>query len=348
MSKRRRILVILRIFVAAVAVYLGFRGENLGELRDALAVLDLWVIAAALGLFGLGQVIFVLRWRLLLHTLSIHISLWTGMKLHFLGLFYNNCLPSSIGGDMLRAWYIGHHTEGHKRFEAALSVFLDRFIGLFGMLVMAMTFYWFVPVESADMPLEEAQNGGFLGYLTAYKWVFVGIGVVIAAVPALICISKSGRDRLVKAFRRLWDIGGHVLLKTSAAIKLYSKRPFTLLAAIGMTFLCQGVCIIGFWLMGRNMGMEAHIKYYFVLFPLSWLIGTVPVSIGGLGIMEGWLKVMFSQLPGVSSQQGLNIGYCQRLLWWAWSLPGLRIHLAGSHLPENKEEIFVDAEGDPE
>ena len=149
---------------------------------------------------------------------------------------------------------------------------------------------------------------------------------------------------IVKLWGRLWSIGMKVLAKTAAAVKLYSKRPLTIIGAIGLTFLLQGACIIGFWLLGRDLGINAHIKYYFVLFPVSWLIGALPISIGGIGIMEGWLKLMFLKLFAVTSLQASAVGLCQRLIWLLGSLPGLGIHLAGAHLPSQKDEFFVDSQ----
>src|SRR5690606_42133661 len=65
-----------------------------------------------------------IRWYILLHTQTVEISYFTCIKIHFLGLFYNNILVSSLGGDILRMWYITHHSS--RRVESAFSVLVDR------------------------------------------------------------------------------------------------------------------------------------------------------------------------------------------------------------------------------
>jgi uncharacterized protein (TIRG00374 family) len=149
-GKKGHIFTVLRILVAVGALYLAFGGDKkeFGELVSTLARLNPWVFAAAVGIFLFAQLLFVMRWRLLLRVLSIHIGLGIGLKLHFLGWFYNNCLPSSVGGDLLRAWYVTKHVESDKRTDAALSVFFDRIVGLSGMFIMAAACYWFIPVEN--------------------------------------------------------------------------------------------------------------------------------------------------------------------------------------------------------
>ena len=99
--------------------------------------MNIWVFAGALCIFTFSHAIVGLRWWLLLRTQSIFISLWAAVKLYFLGWFYNICMPGSVGGDLVRAWYVTKHTD--KRFEAVLSVFVDRVVVVEGSLVILFT-----------------------------------------------------------------------------------------------------------------------------------------------------------------------------------------------------------------
>ena len=76
-------------------------------------------------------------------------------------------------------------------------------------------------------------------------------------------------------------------------------------------------------------------KYYFIFFPVSWLLGALPISVGGAGVMELWLKDIFIRVCQVSSEHALVLAFCQRLLWLFGSSPGLVIHLVGAHLPKD-------------
>lgn len=134
-----------RFFVAAAALYFAFHGENLNKIGRVLLHLNWWIFAAALGIYIVSQFIFVCRWYLLLTVQGIRIGFWPAIRLHFLGLFYNNCLPSSVGGDLLRAWYVTKHTD--KKLQAAMSVFVDRIIGLTGSILMALGGYFLIPIK---------------------------------------------------------------------------------------------------------------------------------------------------------------------------------------------------------
>ncbi|MCK5172609.1 MAG: flippase-like domain-containing protein [Planctomycetes bacterium] len=340
---KRHLTTVLRILVAVGALYMVFRGEDFGSLAKLLTGLNPWSVIAAMGLYGVAQVLFVYRWKLLLRILSADIDLLTGLKLHFLGLFYNNCLPSSVGGDLLRAWYITRHVDEDKRVDAALSVFVDRVIGLTGMILMASFFYWLVPVDADSAQAAPQSGAGIMDSLAKFRQPFLYAVLAVIGVIACFLIVPKGRALFLRLFQRAWTLGKKLIGRTLSAVHLYAKKPLSVLMAIGLTVVLQSLCIIGFWLLGRDMGMNVHIKYYFVFFPVSWLIGTIPISVGGMGIMEGGVKLLFLQIAGVTKEQASAIAICQRLIWMVGSLPGIIIHLCGAHLPAEKEQFSVDS-----
>jgi hypothetical protein len=315
---------LFRFLIAAGALYLAFRGEDIREVTKILLKINLWVFAAALGLYIISQLIFVARWSLLLKAQSVEIGFWPAVMLLFLGLFYNNCLPSAVG-----------------KLQAALSVFVDRVIGLTGMLLMAFFFYWFIPAENRkgifDFPFEIS----FGKRLVEYRWVIAGIAAAFVVVILGFLLREKGRLLLRRAAKFIVEISVKIISKTAVAIKLYCTKGWTIIAAFLLTFCCQGVFIIAVWLMGREIGVTASVKYYFIFFSLSWLLSSLPISVGGAGITEWWLKVMFVKTCGLPGEYALALALCQRILWLVGSLPGVVIHLMGAHLPK---DFFIDYE----
>lgn len=337
--KSKYISYVVRFGIAGAALYLVFRGEDPGQIGDVLLGLNRWVLAAAVGIYILGQLIFVARWSVLLKVQSIRIGFWPAVRLHFLGLFYNNCLPGAIGGDLPRAWYVTKHTD--KKLEAALSVFVDRVVGLAGMLIMAFGCYWFIPERSRREGLNLSLELGVLRALNEYKWVLIGVGAALALIFALTASFSGGRALLKRGFEAARRRGVSVLTKVRQSIHIYYHKWPAIVYALLLTFACQTMHVVAMWLVGREIGIAVAAKYYFIFFPLSWLLGALPISVGGLGIMEGWLKVMFMRVGTMSGQDALALALCQRLILVVASLPGALIHLIGAHLPK---EFFVDYE----
>ncbi len=338
-KKKKFISYILRFSVAFIALYLTFRGENFGKVADVLLGLNLWVFAVAMGSWFISQSFFVARWSLLLKVQGINIGFWTAYRLHLLGTFYNNCLPTSVGGDVLRAWYVTTHTD--KKLEAALSVFVDRIIGLTGMIVMAFCCYWFVPSDEQQGRLTFSFNLNLLQRLNEYKWILAIVGIIFALVFLAFIANRRGRNLLAKAFRVFCERAKVVLAKVNKAIRIYYRKKLAIALALVLTFCCQAVFIVGLWFVGRDIGINVPMRYYFVFFPIAWILGALPISIGALGIWEGTLKLLFSRVAIGLSAKLSALALSHRIIWLLWSLPGVVIHLIGAHLPK---DFFIDSE----
>lgn len=336
-KKSKYISYLLRIGVASGALYLTFRGEDLAKVADVLLGIKLWVFAASLALWVLSQVVFVARWCLLMRAQSIYIGFWTAFNLNLLGIFYNNCLPTAIGGDLVRAWYVTNHTD--KKLEAALSVLVDRAVGLGGTVIMAFCCYWFIPVEEQKERLTFSFNLNLSQSWNEYKWIFAVIGTAFIFVLLAFVSTARGRNLLRKALGLFGEKGKVLLQKINNAIRIYCSKIFTLILALLLTFLCQSIFILGMWLIGCEIGIDVPMKYYFIFFPIAWIVGSLPISIGALGIWEGTLKLLFGKVAAGLDEQVLALASYHRILWLIGSLPGVVIHLIGAHLPK---DFFVD------
>jgi uncharacterized protein (TIRG00374 family) len=335
-DKKKKILGILRISVAifAFGIILFLCYTQKEDLKVLFSELPIGVFGAGLGLFVLANVIISLRWYVLLREQEIKVPFKAALKVHFLGVFYNNIMISSVGGDMLRVWYIAKYTT--KRLEAGLSVIVDRVIGLFSLLLMALTFYFLFPVV---LPAGEAKVGLWTR-ITPYLPIILVVLACFAGIVVAVLLYGPTRRTLIKAFLKVISHRERAV----NAIKLYCRKPFSLAFCVILTFLAQSTSIIGFWMMGNAMGIDAPAKSYFVFFPLSWVIGAVPVSIGGFGVLEFGLAGLFASLPGVEFIQGVALALCQRFVFIIGSIPGLFVHITGAHLPSDTEEIFIDSE----
>jgi len=350
-KKSRSIFLFLRIAVVSGGIIAGFfwirREVGWGNLADTFRSINLGIFALVLGVFIISQVIVGLRWWLLLRSQSIFIRFWAAVRLYFLGWFYNNFMPGSMGGDLLRAWYVTMHTD--KKFEAVLSVFVDRVIGLSSTLIIAVFFYSLF-LRGKDLEITSSGTGGFVNFFAQYKSIFLWAVVIIIVVLCVLLLNKRGRSMLLKVCSYIRQSSLKVIIKFKDAIVIYCSKPLTMLAAFALTVFLQLLTITAFWLLGRNIGIQAGVKYYYVFFTLTWVLGAVPVSIGGAVVVEGMLAYMFITFAGTAKGAASTLVLCQRAVWMLASLPGAVIHLIGAHLPkdpknslQNRKDFFVDS-----
>jgi len=352
---KRHILLFLRIAVVAAGIIWAAsrigQEQRWGSFVEYFRRMNIFIFAVTVAVFTLCHAMVGFRWWLLLRSQSIFIKFWAAVKLFFLGWFYNNFMPSSVGGDLVRAWYVTKHTD--KRLEAVLSVFVDRVVGLLSTLSIGVFFYFIFLRHQGSGVIEFGGQGGFFETLQEYKWVFLWVVVAIAAVFCGLLLFKRGRAILAKAWGYIRIHGLKIIREFTSSILLYCTKPFVILMAFGLTVFVQILAIICFWYLGAGMGITVDIRYYFTFFTLAWVLGAVPVSIGGVVVVEGSLVILFTKFAGVDESAAWAIALSQRAVWMLTSLPGAVIHLIGAHLPNKggddkmtpeTEDFFIDYE----
>lgn len=335
-KKNSHISIILRGGVALIACCLIALKLDFKEVAKVFSNISVWILGVVIAAFLVSQTILAFRWWLFMRSSNIQISLWSAIKLTFLGLYFNNFLPGSIGGDLVRAWYVAKHTD--RRMAAVISVFVDRLLALLGTILMALTGVMLAGQEGLFVASDKKKD--YLRLIAEHKnliFMVLAVGVVlivsIAAVPAI-------RIRLKALYEKILHHAKSAFVHLLEAGMLFVKKPLLGPGALMLTFLLQGIVILSMWFLGMEMGIPTPMEGYFVFLPVMWVVGSVPISIAGIGIMEGGLIVLFTQFGGASLEAATALALCQRAVWIIASLPGLGVHLSGKHLPSEIGERF--------
>lgn len=258
-----------------------------------------------------------LRFLWMVRAQEIELSTWEAMKLVYAGNFLNFVALGSTGGDVFKAYYVSTHTD--RKTEAVTTVFLDRAVGMVGLVVITLL----VMLLRMDDPKVRA-------WLPAIALLNAGL---VAAV--FIGLSRRARSLLnVDAWLPRLPFGGQ-LQRIDAAVHRMRHHPRLLLAALGLSVLLQGLAITSFMLSGLGLGMSggvADYPDYMVYMALGMLVAAIPVSYQGLGTMDAMLQVFFRGVYGNFSQV-LFLGFAIRLVQLLWSLPGALVPLLGAHRP---------------
>lgn len=340
-SKNRKFIsLFLRIGVAIFACVLIFKDLDFGQLVRDLSRVRPWVLLFAVAVQYGAQAIMAFRWWVMLRALGIGIPFFSAVHLHFHGLFFNNFLPGSVGGDFIRAWYVTRHHES-KRFQSALSVFVDRFTGLISTLLIAVVSYLLF-MRQETLFTKESREG--LSALARYRDVFLWALAVLAAGAVLVLAYPKTRRAIGHGIQKVWKMAKHGLVQLLDLLGIYVRKPWIGPFGVGTTVILQSLVFVSFWLIGMDLNVSDQLRYYFVFFPLVWVMGSIPVSVAGIGILEGGLVFLFVTFAGADKEGATALALLQRALMLISSLPGVWIHLRASHLPRQEPEFFIDEE----
>lgn len=282
---RRWILLALKIGISAGLLYWATRGVDLGVVAGHFVRLDAVWVAVAVAALATQTAIAAQRWSWIATKLGATLNAPRAIRYTFVGVFFNQALPSTVGGDAMRVWLLGRADRQWKR--ALYSVFVDRAAGVgFLAAVVAACLPW-------SLELIAAPEGRAAVML-------IGLGGVAGLVIGLALGFATPGPRLAswRLARVLFEIAG----ASRAALLDRARGPGIALVSVVIHVLT----VVAAWCLARAIAISPSALNMLILIPPVMLISMIPVSIGGWGIREGVMVVAFGY-AGVESSQALAV-----------------------------------------
>jgi uncharacterized protein (TIRG00374 family) len=298
----------LKLTVSVVLLWLLFSRADLGRTFGQFRQMNVLWMSAALGMYGLMLLVSAWRWRLLLRVQTVDVSLTTLTKSFLVATFFNNFLPSNIGGDVVRvadtAPFAGSKTL------ATTVVLLDRILGLIALLAVAA-------VASAL-----AAALGVRLQAAAYVWLallVIAAGLIVfLRFPETVSrlLRTIGAGRAAKLQTRLHNL--------VAAIERFACQPRRLWQAFVGAIAVQGLLVLFYVCAARSLSVPLPLLAASVIVPVSLAVQMAPVSINGFGVREAVFAFFFTKLGfDVSSALTLSLGSAGLIMLFSLSGGGV-------------------------
>jgi uncharacterized protein (TIRG00374 family) len=302
---RRAVGMLLRIAGTVALMALTLRNVDWPRLLELLETVDWrwWGAALALGL--VVQCLAAIRWAVLARPIGFNYPLTVFIRRFFEGQFFSLCLPTSIGGDVVKAYRLASTTRG--RVLAGCTVLADRLAGLAALGVIAITAL--------------ISNQASLSLLPT---LLVGATLLAAVLlPASLIVGHL--DTLARFLPSNPGLQGVV-----AGLLPYQQRPTLIVSAITWSLLVQmgGAMVVD--AVGKSLGTDLPVSFWFAAVPLVALAMVLPISISGVGIREGGLAVLLAPY-GVPTEKAVAIGLLWFLVTIVCGLVGGVMFLADRH-----------------
>jgi hypothetical protein len=275
---------ILKIAVSAGLLYLVLR-RNFGPTVTAARSASVPWFLAALAIFLLQILVSAWRWGLLVRAQGIVMPFSALLNSYLVATFFNNFLPSNIGGDVIR---IGDSARrAGSTTLAAIVVLFDRGIGLLGL--------GFVAAIGATVTAWISPTMGPIG--PGLLWAGLGVVVVIAGWAIL---APRGVGLLLSPLRRLHpEWFDERIERLHAALARFRQAPDALAGGFCGSICVQALLVLFYAAIARGLHMEVPLWHLAIVVPLSFVVLMLPISVNGLGLREATFVLYLSRL-GVS------------------------------------------------
>lgn len=289
---RNRIAFIFQLVISLALLLLLARGVVWTEIVAAASQVPWTLFVAAFVVTAVGQALYAVKWYVALRVMDVPARFGRVLGQYVIGMFFNNFLPSTIGGDWAKVYYLGR-SEGYVRVGA--SVFIDRYLGALFLVAFAALLLWL-----PENPQRGAWQPPRMG-LTGAAVALAGGGILALLIPP---------GRLAGRFTSSAGLIGRVCRQVSLFadhVRSTLRHPYAMVIAavvVAAYFVLLAVVYRALIesVTGRVVGFVPVLTAVAVIAAVSM----IPISVNGIGVREQMHVLLFGAV-GISAEEALVV-----------------------------------------
>jgi uncharacterized membrane protein YbhN (UPF0104 family) len=295
---RRALSVLVKLAVSGLLLYLALNWVNIGTVANRLSQIDLRWIALGLLLALVQNFVLTLRWQKIISQCGAELPVGQLFRFCTVAMFFNQTLPSSVGGDAMRIWLAGKQSNWRI---AAYSVLVDRIVGVVALaIVVTACLPW-----TLALVLDPVGRSALLA---------IGLGCIAAGI---VFVSLAWEPLHILQH---WAATRHLAATAKIAVAIL-RSPDALLRIFGLSFLIHLMTTVIAWCAARSVGANLSMLHsLFLVLPVI-LIAIVPISVAGWGVREGAMVAAFGY-AGLSPGDGLIVSLLYGAIYLALGAAG--------------------------
>lgn len=285
---KKRVKIVIRVVITGIILFFVLRKVNFVEMVILLKGANIWLFLTSFASYGVMAVLCALRWNKLLAVQQIELPYRRGLAYYLIGFFYNNILPTAIGGGVVRALYAGRAKQKNK--EAFSSILVELILGGWSLIIFALiaSLFWF---RTLSLYVILVLLGGFV-LSTLLLYLFFERGFMKKFKIIIDRVKAFGLGDKIKEFYE--------------ALYLYKDKKVEIIEAILLSFGIQFIIALMNLLIGVSLGFKLPIMSYIIYPVIIGLLTTIPITINGLGVREWGYRFFFAQV-GLSGSQAVTL-----------------------------------------
>ena len=315
--------ILISVGLLIYLIYLAEPAKILGVLSSIWREGRSIYIAVAVVIFLFSQLVQTIRWQILVSGYGLKIPTSVLFQYYMIGLFFNNFLPTGIGGDVIRIYKLvqrsGDRTVGFA------SVITERLIGITATLIISIIALLFMSEHFSNrIPLYLA-----IGFLAG---IFLFFFIIF-------------QDRFFHKFSqlvqniKLFRLGERIL-KFIEALRYYKNSKLIYIKILALSLAAQSLIIFMTYYMAMALGIVVTLNYLFFVVPVTFLLTMLP-SINGMGVREGGFVLLLGKI-GVSKAAAVSLSFLSILIPMAVSVIGGILFIIQKKMPTKEDLKHVD------
>lgn len=273
---------LIRVFVSFILLFIFIYLAGPKQIYNELLSGNILYMFYGLLLITFGTLVSAYRWYIVMKTLGFSGNFSFYLKSYFVGIFFNQLLPSSIGGDAVRVLDVSK--LGYKKRTAFVGVLVDRGVGIAGIFIVNLVFNNMFNAEFLPKTVYHILNiisligiAGFISFMFLHKISF---------------LNKYN-------WYKLLSVPSEALFKVSGSIKGFIFQ-------LGASVFVHILTFTGVYMISRAFGVDLALWSFMIIMPPIILLTIIPISLAGWGVREAGMVGML-KYAGISQETALSI-----------------------------------------
>ncbi len=288
---KRALILLLRLVISlALLIFLfKFNKIDLNSLLNDIKSADKFLLFASLFIYFFVYLIGFLRWQMLLKATGIDIPVKRLITSFAGGAFFNFFLPSTIGGDLVRAADLSGHTRRIR--EVVTTVFLDRLSGYIGLVILVIV----VLIFGSSLLRDRIVMSSIVFLISLLIVILLVLFNTSIYAKASKFLSSPGAERIKEAIKGIHH-----------EIHVFRNRKRLVVENILLSVIVQFLPVLSSYFIAFSLGVKISFIYFCLFVPIIGAVTLLPIALGGLGLREGLVIFYFAKV-GVIQQLALAI-----------------------------------------
>ena len=312
--RRRYLMTAAKVVVSLALLALLFSRVDMAHIWASARHASLPWLLAALVLYTLNVAASTWRWHLLLKAQDVPIQRRRLFGSFLVANFFNNFLPSNIGGDVIRIRDTAPAAQSTTL--AATVVLVDRGLGLMGLVLIA---------AMGATTAVGLHGQGALPVWPSWLWAGFFAGAAVA-VPAMYSPAGLGRVLQPLTFLHPEWVGEKIRTLTDTLMR-FRKQPFSVIKCFGGAVVVQALVVAFYLAVVHALNIPATAADLAVIVPLSLIVQMLPVSLNGFGVREATFSFYFTRV-GLPIESAVLLSLVAAGLTMVHSLSGAAVYVS--------------------
>ena len=295
----RKISIALKIVITLLLLFYLFRNIDVNILRNNLLKFSVNSLIFVLTCLTLQIFLSTYRLKLILNTLNIEFGYGELLRINYIGHFFSQTLPATVGGDAVRVWHIKNNNIGWL--DSVCGVFYDRYIGLVSLFFIMAAFL---------LSLAKIVNDQLL-FNSIVFLTLMGLGSILVIIWIdKFAIYFDTNNSLFHKINRIIAHGTSILINNLVLFK-----------TLAVSVIIHMTGILAVYILSQDLGLNVSYVHFLIFMPFVFLFSSIPISIAGWGTRESAMVYSLGYM-NIDSAESLVLSMIFGMLIMISGLPG--------------------------